>query len=129
MFDTYQVLPQVAVTNTTTVHQHRAPTDQSVRLLREMEDKAKSEVEKAVLVENTVIDAVIHKIPNYVRCCTDYVVLFKINGKQYRAEYTEMHLDERKKDRRALALGLRDSIAETVANVITDSVMRSMYKF
>ena len=44
-----------------TVTEKRAPTDESVKLLREMEAKAEAEVVKAVSVSNSTFECVIHQ--------------------------------------------------------------------
>jgi len=47
MFDNYVKSGPSHMSVTTTVHEHRAPTDDSVKLLREMETKAEEQIRKA----------------------------------------------------------------------------------
>lgn len=51
MFDRYQVGPSsISVHETRTINEHRAPTDESVRLLTEMEEKV---LERVIFSEKT----------------------------------------------------------------------------
>lgn len=66
----------------TTVHEHRAPTDASVALLRDMERAAREQVLQAVRVENCPVECVIHKQVDPVADQTLFLVLLRINGKR-----------------------------------------------
>ncbi len=66
-----------------TVHEHRAPTDESVKLLNEFQDKAIDNILKQFRINDNIIEAegffigysVIHKIILHCR--------FKVNGKEF----------------------------------------------
>ena len=64
----------------TTVKEVRAPTDESVRLLREMEQKARESVLQSVRVENCPIDAVVHVHEDLLNARTLFKVIYRING-------------------------------------------------
>lgn len=59
MFDTYQVGPRHVSINSTT-HEHCAPTDESVRLLAEMERKAEDRLVARMRVSGSGFDATAH---------------------------------------------------------------------
>ncbi len=65
MFDTYALgavgPTRVSVNSRSEVHEHRAPTDDSVRLLREMEQRVRDEVVKTTIVRDTDFECVVYK--------------------------------------------------------------------
>lgn len=75
------------VSLTTTVHEHRAPTDESVRLLKEMEEKAERKLVESIHVGDTLVECVIHVWQDHASDCTRVRAVFKINGKQETAEH------------------------------------------
>lgn len=64
----------------------RAPTDESVKLLRDMEAKAKEEVVKAIRIENCPIDCVVHVLRDAMSDGVRVQVHAKINGSPIRVE-------------------------------------------
>jgi hypothetical protein len=83
-----QVRADVHVTNssTTTVVEKRAPTDESVRLLKEMETAARDKVEAAVRVGGNGFEAVVQFHRDHLSDATIAVALYKLNGRQMRSE-------------------------------------------
>jgi len=71
---------------TRTVHEHRAPTDASVKLLKEMEDAAREKVEHSVNVGNNGFECVVTFHKDAMAMDTVAVALFSLNGKKMRAE-------------------------------------------
>jgi hypothetical protein len=65
-----------------TVHEHRAPTDESVRLLREMERAARDQVVQAIRLENSRIDCVVHAQDNAMSGDRDFCVFLRVNGQR-----------------------------------------------
>lgn len=74
------------VTREVNVHEHRAPTDESVALLREMESAAKDEVIKAVRVADTRFECVVHTWLDFMSDSTKYRAIFSLNGKNLTAD-------------------------------------------
>ena len=63
MFDKTYITPQSKPTHKTvsvtqTVHEHRAPTDESVKLLNEMQDKAIGNIIDTIVVQNNILNFV-----------------------------------------------------------------------
>ena len=99
MFDTYQRLERVIHhTNETTVKEIRAPTDESVRLLKEMELAAKNMITNSIRTDNTIFDCVIHSSDDFLNCGTRYKAIFKINGKTHSVECLIMDDSAHKKN-------------------------------
>lgn len=65
---------------------NRAPTDESVRLLREMESAAKQQVEKSITLANNDLQGVAHSMRDPLSCGTKVALVFKLNGKQHRVD-------------------------------------------
>ena len=66
------------------VTEKRAPTDDSVRLLREMEKEAKDEVLKSIRLPSNEFSGIAHLTRDYLSCSTNVAVLFKLNGKNHK---------------------------------------------
>jgi hypothetical protein len=90
-----------------------------------MEAKAQSQIEKAVRLDGSEIDGVIHKMQDHLTGDTLYAVIFKINGKQQRADFRAKEFHEKE----AVAIGVRDSVANVIASQLTASVFAAMGKF
>lgn len=117
------------VTRTVNVHEHRAPTDESVKLLREMEAKAEAEVIRAVQVGNSTFECCVHQ---YSDCMSDRMkwrAIFKLNGKQMSA-VVETDLRKNTKmavDARENFAALRDEMAKVIATeVLNDAFVALM---
>lgn len=66
------------------VHQteQRAPTDESVRLLKEFEDKARDKVVESLRLTNNTVEAVIHRFDDPMDQTTKFFIYYKINGEK-----------------------------------------------
>jgi hypothetical protein len=99
---------------TKTVHEHRAPTDESVRLLREMEQKARDQIIQAIRLEDALIDCVIHAQEDFAGARMEYLVIAKVNGQRIEARKAfdfDVMPD-------AIAITLRGLLAERIATVL-----------
>jgi hypothetical protein len=96
---------------TQTVHEHRAPTDESVRLLREMEQKARDQVVQAIRLEDSPIDCIVHVQDNAMNAERDFCAYVRINGK--RLEVRKSFPMDTSAD--VMARGLMESVATKIA--------------
>lgn len=94
-----------------TVTEKRAPTDESVRLLREMEAKAKAEVIKAVAINDNLFNGVIHTMFDALSYRTTVRLVYSMNGKKLTTDY---HIDDSRSLDDSIA-GLIDAVAQDVA--------------
>lgn len=70
-----------------TVHEHRAPTDESIRIFNEMQDKAKDSVVAAFSTNNNILEASeVWIIPPGAVDGLEIYVRFKLNGIEYKAK-------------------------------------------
>lgn len=70
----------------TTVTEKRAPTDESVRLLKEMEKAAADKVQASVRVSDTNFDAVVHIGHDCMTGDKTVAVFFSLNSKKMRVD-------------------------------------------
>ena len=94
-----------------TVTEKRAPTDDSVRLLREMEAKAKAEVIKAVAINDNLFNGVIHTMFDALSYRTTVRLVYSMNGKKLTTDY---HIDDSRSLDDSIA-GLIDAVARDIA--------------
>ncbi|WP_347220270.1 hypothetical protein [Chryseobacterium sp.] len=129
MFDTHiQKLGYPSHTSIS-VHEHKAPTDESVKLLAELEKKAQEKVDKAVRVGNTPIDVVIHTYDDWSNHHKKFAIHYKLNGKQYKVnESIPLHwLDDEEGIARALIKALSEHIAINLLQAV-DRSLRSLIR-
>lgn len=126
MFDVTHITQAPAYPQYVTVNEHRAPTDESVKILRDAEDRAQKSIVQSTRVENCPIDVVLHKMDDHLNCTQKFACIFKLNGVKHRVDY-EHHRKfsaSSEEDRIAAATGVRDAIAKEIANAL----MEPLYK-
>jgi len=81
MFDTYVTKTSSAPSHTSvTVHEHKAPTDESVKLLREMEKTSQDNILATLRVESNVVNGVAHVVRMPHLSDVEVITIIKING-------------------------------------------------
>jgi hypothetical protein len=102
------------------VTEQRAPTDESVRLLKEMEGAAKEKVDQAIRLEGNGFTALVQVSHNHhdgdivMRC------LYKWEGEQREVVYCTSDRPNlgTKKGRVEVMLGLREKLAKDIATAV-----------
>jgi pyruvate carboxylase len=118
MFDTY-VTRRQPVYNNTVVHEHRAPTDQSVALLKEMEASARAKIVEAVRVESNSIKAVFQRQEDMLNDQHIYGVFYSING-----EKREVTVRDRKGEIKDVAEKLWRALADDMALALLRKIVK-----
>lgn len=95
-------------------HEHRAPTDESVKLLKEMEEKARDKIEEVIRVEGNGFNGVIYLHHEMMDLSIRARAVFDLNGKKMEVEHSLSEL----KTREELITGLRDKIATKIATEV-----------
>lgn len=95
------------------VHVHRAPTDESVALLKEMERAARDKVEQSINVGGNGFECVVNVMKEAMSMDTVAVAVFKLNGKQLRAEARVPGWNQ--DNVRQLPAKLRDEVAQVIS--------------
>lgn len=74
----YPVNTSVTSTSNVTVNEHRAPTDESIRLLREMEDKVRESLSSGIQFGDNTFEATVYRdLLN-----NSLVIVFILNGQK-----------------------------------------------
>jgi len=77
----------VAYEKSVTVHEHKAPTDESVKLLNEMQEKAQRNILKTIKIEENYLKAVVVIFKNnFIEDRIDYGAKFILNGEEHIVE-------------------------------------------
>jgi hypothetical protein len=70
----------------TNITEKRAPTDEAVRLLKEMEAAAAAKVQAAIRVQDTAFECVVHVTDDFLNGEKKIAAIFSMNGKKLRAD-------------------------------------------
>lgn len=82
MFDHYTIRPQIGPTRVET-HEHRAPTDESIKLLVEFEEKARARVIDAYVTKSNDLHGAVIRERCPERDEIVFIYRFDLNGKRY----------------------------------------------
>ncbi len=102
------------------VHEHRAPTDASVKLLKEMESAARQKVDESIRLEGNGFECVVHVEEDPMSAQRVARAVFTLNGKRMTAE---ARVDADNRNPAALWGSLRDALSVVIA---TEVLMRAM---
>jgi hypothetical protein len=126
MFDKYTVHGGGTSHNTTTITEKRAPTDDSVKLLREMEEAAEKKMLGAIRLDtNTMSGIVVERMRQALTADSDLLVLFDLNGKRHK-HVIQMRESSFLLDKRSAFEQLAKSLAEEIVNQLVEQVVREI---
>lgn len=108
--------------HTASIHEHRAPTDESIKLYKEMEEKAQAAIIKSVRITSNDFKTQIHVCQDAANDLTIARAIFDLNGKRFQVEADIGRVTENKP---ILMEKLRDAIALRIAQHIMESFPRS----
>ena len=115
MFDTYVM--RTGGSQHHTITENRAPTDESVRLLKEMEKAAQDKLLGSIRLENCPIDCVIHSYKDSFGLDLQFIVRLKVNGQTIEIRHTHRQkFGNLQEERQAIANELRACVAERIAS-------------
>lgn len=115
--------PTQYIARDVTITEKRAPTDDSVRLLREMEDKAKAAVIASVQIADMHFDCVVHMWRDHMSDQLGWRAVFKLNGKQMAAE---VYTPNGEQAYAGAFHKLRDEMAQVIAQEVLHEQFVSM---
>jgi hypothetical protein len=115
---------------TVSVTEQRAPTDASVKLLREMEQAAKNQVIQAVSVGNTTFECVVQAAREDWSDLLKFRAVFKLNGKQMSTDHEVAGHDIRLKNKSKadIVAELRDKVAKVIAGEVLTDAYRDLHE-
>ena len=135
MFDTYVTRREPHYPQTINKHEHRAPTDDSVKLLREMEEKARDQVVESYRfkADNDFVNGhviVTKRMDNkHFGCVLDVYIVFNLNGKEYKITEKFDEGDFRYKDKmeawRLLLTKVSQAVTQQLIPQISDGTIQS----
>lgn len=94
MFDKYLVKggPKHVTVNAN-ITEKKAPTDDSVRLMREMEKEVLDTIQQRLQIRDNVFGEILHLLSP---CGDDLILMFSLNGKKYQIKVDRMDLEPAK---------------------------------
>lgn len=114
-----------------TVHEHRAPTDKSVELLREMEEASKESIIGSCLIEDNTLNGlvVIFNMQPMIMSRVAYI-RFTFNGKEYVVKEELHHSFDWKRDeeRTAVVRMLFDAVMKKVGEEMWTGIVTALMK-
>lgn len=122
MFDRTLVMPTRTEYVTREVHEHRAPTDESVKLLREMEDKARAQVISSIPLEGNTLHGVVRFVRSFDTDMMRADVIVDINGKRLDVQVHQKN----RQDQMDFYAAVRDELARKIATDVLVEAMRGM---
>jgi|SRR3990170_845949 len=109
-----------------TINEHRAPTDDSVRLLKEFEEKAREKINSAVHILDTTFDCVVQTERDHKSDCTRLRAIFSLNG--IREVVDHEYIAREPWDEISMAHELRDKVAVVIATKMINAAFDKLYK-
>jgi len=100
-----------------TVTEKRAPTDDSVRLLMEMEDKALDKLVSITKLENNFFKATWHTFDDYMNGGLNIICRFELNGKEEKFDFKICKFECR--NDQELIEKVREKVLERLSRIFT----------
>lgn len=120
----YQLQPSHSRVDVT---ENRAPTDESVRLLKEMEAEARKKITESTTVHNTEFTCKLHKYHDAMNCSDNYAVIYTLNGVQRRIDINVDIYEMLTPDQ--VACFIRDEVAVDIANKMLSTAFMDAKKW
>ncbi len=83
MFDTYNTSPSTVNVHK---HEHRAPTDESIKIYKELEKKALKNLISTTQLEDNTFNATWHVFRDHMNYENKAICRYKLNGVEYQFE-------------------------------------------
>lgn len=107
-----------------TIHEHRAPTEESVRLLRELEKEAEAKVVRAMSIKTTDFHCVVQAEVSHFDDSITLLAHYRVGQRALSSQVTLPRL-EVAKDRMAILNALVDAMAVKIATEILKPALMS----
>jgi len=133
MFDKYTQFHNTPVNTTVTITEKRAPTDESVKLLREMEASAAASVLNSVRLENCELDIVLHHMRDQFALDLLIAINYRLGGTRVTLYHTVRDLGEprtvlNERISRELVAILSNSIAVNMLKSVSPTTMKQLFQ-
>ena len=120
---------QINSINALYVTEKRAPTDESIRLLKEMEEEVKNNIIDSIRLTNNGFEGQVLVNQNYINGQLDILVVFKLNGKKIVTKFFINHFDVNHKDKwipELIDAVAKDISIEILSNVFNKSIFQNI---
>lgn len=123
MFDNYYAPTRTEyITKDVNVKEYKAPTDDSVKLLNEMQEKTLANIVKQFSVQDNEFNFGVMSYKNPVRYTTEVIIKFSLNRKQY-----EVSLDvDEFKSKDGQVQDIYKGLCSKLAEIFTVGVLESL---
>ncbi len=109
--------------------EYRAPTDDSVKLLREMEEKAQEQILKSVRLDNNALKSVVHMYRNHLSCEIIFAVQIELNGRRLDTKITTSEWDTHDERMAKVFTGISNLISAEILNTSYAEMCRELNMF
>lgn len=101
-------------------HEHRAPTDESVKLLKEMEEKARDKIDETIRIEGNGFNGIVHLMRDSYDDTLRARVIYELNGRKMTTEHSvsPWNYTNAQTLRDTLMKELRDKMATEIATTV-----------
>jgi hypothetical protein len=123
MFNKYVLKnnPTSYCTKSVKVNEHRAPTDESIRLLNEMQEKAQENIVDKFIVANNELNGNVLIFEDPITAGYKIFVRFRINGELYKFEEHVSQYDR-------VLFNVEEKLAECMTNAIYVNLVKGLNK-
>lgn len=115
-----------SVNKTVEIHEHRAPTADTARLLKELEETALQKLVDRVRLSDNGFECVIHAFIDAMNDETVYIVRYQMNGRKGELEHREPGRQNDPGSKMDVFARLRDKLAVDVAAKILASAFNDI---
>jgi hypothetical protein len=109
----------------TEITEKRAPTDESIRLLREMEQKAQEQVINALRLDGNEFKFIIQHLWSEMEYSHKFIMIYDLNGKRI---VVKAALPSMKQDKQKVADMLIDELAKSIASELLRDQLSEAFK-
>ena len=106
------------------VTEKRAPTDESIRLLKEMETAARDKIIKSIELESNTINARVFVQREVLSAKNQYAIICDINGKRHDIRLSSDSFASEDHQIREIYKALSEEIAATIMPTLVSTVMK-----
>jgi flagellar basal body P-ring protein FlgI len=119
MFDTYHT--STAASYPQTIHEHKAPTDESIRLFKELEEKALASIVSKLTPPGNVLTGVVLEKACVTSLTREIIIAFELNHKKYK--FAVEISDSLVLDPKQAFVKLAETIAQTITEQLLDQLV------
>lgn len=101
-------------------HEYRAPTDESVRLLMDMEEAARRKLMAVLRLDNNLFKATVHIFRAPLEGKNKITIRYQLNGQDFDRTFDLDYTD----DPRKMIEGIRRDLIVALSDIVTEEVVR-----